>query len=249
MIDTVLIDGDIIAYRCAATAENQPEEIALYRVEDLMNRIIHETSARNQKTFLSGANNFRYEIYPEYKAHRKDKPKPMHLSRCLQYLVEHWNATITDGIEADDALGIAQTDLDTCISSIDKDLLQIPGHHYNFVRQERIFISPFDGLRKFYGQVIAGDGADNIPSYDGKIRQQVPKFIQRLIDPLMDMTEEEEMYNHCLDVYGNFSELEFDDAKYVKEVMHRNAKCLYVMRKENDFWLAPHERESSISPA
>ena len=234
MIETVLVDGDIVCYRCAATAEGQPEDVALYRVEDLMNRIVMETNARTSETYLTGSGNFRYEIYPEYKAHRKNKPRPQHLERCKQYLVEHWNAKITDGCEADDALGIAQKDLESTIASIDKDLLQVPGYHYNFVQQRSIFISPFDGLRNFYSQLITGDGADNIPGFDGKIRSSVPKFIQEILGPLQQMTEELDMYN-----YVNESYLEDTD------ILHRNAQCLYIWRKEGDRWQPPGQREEN----
>lgn len=238
MIETALIDGDIVAYRCAATAEGQPEDIALYRVEDLMNRIMQETNARTHEVYLTGSNNFRYQIYPEYKAHRKDKPRPQHLERAKQYLVEHWGARITDGMEADDALGIASKDLESIIASIDKDLLQIPGHHYNFVRQEFIFISPFDGLRNFYSQIITGDGSDNIPGYDGKIRSQVPKFIQKILEPLQEMTSEYDMYKYVCKVYEDHMSNPFA-WNHLEKIIHRNAKCLYIWRKENDCWIEP----------
>jgi hypothetical protein len=237
MIETVGVDGDIVAYRCAATAEGQPEDIALYRIEELMNRIVHETNARQHKVFLSGANNFRYDIFPAYKLHRVGKPKPQHLERSRQYLVEHWGASISDGYEADDSLGIFQTDLESCIASIDKDLLQIPGHHYNFVRQEFIFVSPFDALRNFYSQVITGDGADGVPAFDGKIRNGIPKFVQRLLDPLQEITEEYEMYKYALSIYEDHYGFHFDDP--AGKTMHRNAKVLYIMRKEGDYWEPP----------
>jgi len=245
LIETALIDGDIVAYRCAATAEGQPEDIALYRVEDLMNRIMLETNARQHEVYLTGSNNFRYAIYPDYKLHRRNKPRPEHLERCKQYLVEHWSASVSDGMEADDSLGIAQKDLESVIASIDKDLLQIPGHHYNFVRQEFIFVSPFDALRNFYSQIICGDGADYVPGFDGKIRNSVPKFIQKLLEPLQTMTEAYEMYKHCLDCYEDGYGVHLDD--HARKVMHRNAQCLYIWRKENDHWQEPTPNSENLN--
>lgn len=230
MKQIVLVDADIVAYRVAATCENEDESINYVRINDLMHRILHETNALTYKAYLTGDNNFRYTIYPDYKANRKDKPKPKWLQHCREFLVIEWKAKVTDGNEADDELGIDQTGhgLDSCIASIDKDLLQIPGYHYDFVKGLERFVSTIDANRNFYGQVIAGDGSDNIPSYDGKIRSAVPKFIQKLLDPLQDMTEAKDMYNHALSVYNNETEL-----------MHRNAKCLWIQRKENDQWHSP----------
>jgi 5'-3' exonuclease len=106
----VLIDADIVAYRCACTCEEETTgEVVLFRVNDLMGRIIQSVDADSFVGYLSGGSNFRKEIDPEYKANRKDKPKPKWLERCREHLVTNWDCIITDGIEADDALGMQQT--------------------------------------------------------------------------------------------------------------------------------------------
>ena len=245
MKEYCLIDGDIVAYRCAATCEGLPAEIAEVRTGDLIRRILHETNAQQYKVFLTGSNNFRYDIYPDYKAHRKDKPRPEHWNTCKEYLVKEWQAQITDGYEADDALGIEQvaSGTDSVIASIDKDLLQIPGYHYNFVTGVERFVSPFDATRFFYKQIISGDGADNVPSYDGKVRNGVPKFIQRLLDPIDSMMEEEEMYNYVYEIYQNHYGVHFDDPAGF--AMKRNAQVLYIWKKENDKYVPVGEREST----
>lgn len=120
-----------------------------------------------------------------------------------------------------------------CVS-LDKDLLQIPGWHYNFVKEEQRFVSPFDGLRSFYGQIIAGDGADNIPSFDGKMRNSVPQFVQKLIDPLKTMTEEVEMYKHCAEIYKSVYQPDYEGS-----ALHRNAQCLYILKEEGKYWYPP----------
>ena len=45
-----------------------------------------------------------------------------------------YGAQVIDGMEADDALALAQTDK-TAIATIDKDLLMVVGRHYNYVKQ------------------------------------------------------------------------------------------------------------------
>jgi 5'-3' exonuclease len=232
MKELALVDGDIVAFRCAATCEGEPQEIAEVRTEEMMRRIMHETNALNYKCFLTGKDNFRKKIYPEYKANRKDKPKPKWLGACREYLSKQWNAQTIHGREADDELGIEQTvhELNSVICTIDKDLLQIPGYHYNFVTGESRFVSPYDGLRFFYCQIIEGDQSDNIPAFDGKFRNKRPQFIQKIVDPVYEMTDAHEMYKYVCQVWG-------DD----KESVHRYAQCLWILRKENAYWEPPVE--------
>ena len=132
----VLIDADIVAHRCAASAEGDPVEIAIIRTDTAMLEIVDRCGQVDSKTFLSGESNFRYDIYPEYKANRKQE-KPRWLQECREYLVTEWGTKITEGYEADDALGIAATP-NSIIASDDKDLLQIAGKHYNIRTQKML---------------------------------------------------------------------------------------------------------------
>ena len=146
-----LIDADIVAYRVACTCEeDDAQDFVFARTEDLVDQILVNTEATEYRLFLTGKDNFRYTIYPEYKAHRP-KEKPFWLEPIRQYLIATFNAEIIDGQEADDALGIAQTD-DTVICSIDKDLLMIPCRHYNFVKDEWYVQTEYDAVKHFYKQ-------------------------------------------------------------------------------------------------
>ena len=213
---TVLIDADIVAYRCAAASENDPEDIALLRTDKLMRDIIEDTCGVAYMSFLSGSNNFRKEIYPEYKANRKDIIKPVHLSLCKEFLQHEWNSVVTDGYEADDALGIFQTD-STIIASIDKDLLMIPGRHYNFVKKEFYEVDELEGLRSLYRSVLVGDVADNIKGVKGI----GPVKAAAIINPL---TEEKDMYNAVCKLYND------------PERLDMNLDCLWIWRNENERW-------------
>ena len=104
----VLIDGDIVTYRAGFACENEDLAIALWQTDQLVHRIIAETNATEWQLFLTGSDNFRYKINPEYKANRKDAKRPKWLQQIREHLVMNWGASVTDGIEADDAMGIAQ---------------------------------------------------------------------------------------------------------------------------------------------
>ncbi len=231
-----LVDGDIVAYRSAASVEpskTRPDrgtlDIAIARCEDLMQRIMSDTKANSHRAFISGEDNFRYQIDPNYKANRKDVPRPLYLQNLREYLVVQWGAEISDGIEADDNLGIYQTD-DTIICSIDKDLLQIPGAHYNFVRNEFYTIDEHQGWVNFYTQLIMGDKSDNIKGYDGLMRQVVPKFLMPIIQDISDATSPQRMYQIVEGIY-----------ELGAEALSRNAQLLYIQRCEGDQWHVPND--------
>ena len=229
-----LIDGDIVCYRCAASAEQEPLEIALERADSLVERILYETKANAWKAFLTGSTNFRNDINPQYHANRKDKPKPKWLQELREHLVLGWQATISDGNEADDEMAIAQTN-DTVICSIDKDLLQVPGKHYNFVKNEHYEISEHKGWQNFYFQMLMGDSSDNIFGFDGKARPKVPKFLEPKVEYLFSLKTPYEMYEY---LYGLYEE---HGSNHWKEDFEMNAHCLYLQRSIGDKWQPPEK--------
>lgn len=233
-----LIDADLVAYRCAAVTETADRRIALWQADELISRILEETDATDWKLFLSGENNFRYKLYPDYKANRRDMVKPRHLETIREHLILEWNATVTDGIEADDALGIASQDPRShprVVCSIDKDLKQLTGNHYHFVNRQWLEISSIDAWRNFYGQLLQGDSSDNI----GGARGFGPVKSQRAVEYLQTP---EEMYQKCLGLYKKSGQ--------TPEEMHLNAKLLYIWRKHDDEWTPPTKKlEAAQKPS
>lgn len=219
-----LIDMDLVCYRCAASAENDEFEIVVYRMNELLDNILTKVNATEYKAFLTGEDNFRKTIYPEYKANRK-QPKPKHLEAAQFYAVKELNAEAEYGLEADDLLGINQTD-ETIICSLDKDLLQVPGHHFQWgigtAKYEKpdtfLWQSEKAGMRLFYEQCIKGDPTDNIKG--------IPKMGKvRAAKELEDCHTEQEMFNKVRYLYGN------DDEFLL------NAQCLWILRNQQETYL------------
>jgi DNA polymerase-1 len=191
-----------------------------------MREILEETQASSYKVYLTGINNFRKEIYPEYKANRIGAPKPKHLAATVEFLINEWKAETTDGYEADDALGMEQTE-DTVICSIDKDLLMIPGHHWNFVKKETTIINELEGIRQLYRQSLIGDTSDNIFGVKGVGKVGASKLIDHLED-------EKEMYEMVKEKYQN------DQRLLV------NLNCLWIWRNMNEKWSDRFESSHSL---
>jgi DNA polymerase-1 len=228
-----LIDADIVGFSCAAYNAEFSWAACQEDIDQLMKRIIETTDSDSYLAVLTGSNNFRYEIYPEYKANRKDKVKPQYLEDSRAYLITAWGATLTDGYEADDRLGIEQCSEEfgtTVICSIDKDLKQIPGYHYNWRKNERSLVSPLEGLRSLYRSLLTGDTTDNISGIGGI----GPVKSARAIN---DLQTELDMYEVCKAMYGPER----------LEEMHLNAQLLFILRQEGRMWQPPDETTTNCT--
>ena len=236
-----LIDGDIVCYRCAAVCEASDVNIAKWQTDELLDRIVKEVEADDFKVYINGEDNFRYKLYPDYKANRRDMVKPRHLEALRGHLIKEWDASVVNGMETDDQLGIDQDKgepdippevFQTVICSIDKDLLQVPGNHFNFVKREWTVVSPFDGWRNFYSQLLIGDATDNISGCPGIGKAKAPKVLEYAETPL-------EMWNACYKMYLAAYEKNKLDLNKVDEDINLNAALLYILREEGDKWNPP----------
>jgi DNA polymerase-1 len=85
---------------------------------------------------------------------------------------ESFETKTVHGLEADDVLGILATHPtlvkgEKIVVGIDKDLLQIPGFHYNFNKDSLRAVQPEAATRFFFTQVLTGDTTDGFPGCPG----------------------------------------------------------------------------------
>ena len=185
------IDADIVLYACAHSIqykyiddiENVPEQIIHSFVDGRLSEIIDNCPAMRTEIHVTGKSNFRYSaatIKP-YKGNRANIVKPYWLDFIYKYLCSKWEATVSEGVEADDAIGIsATTGNRICtIATTDKDLLAIDCEYYNIMKKTKIEKGQWlklsanrkkiegKGLPFFYAQMLTGDTADNIPGVGG----------------------------------------------------------------------------------
>lgn len=200
MVMHALIDGDICIHRVGFTTENDEFWVAKARLDDMLDKILLDTQVESFDIYLSDSavNNFRYSVYPLYKANRIGKPRPKHLEGLKEYLLTKWGAKFSEGMEADDALGIGQDEENptTVICSIDKDLKQIPGLHYNFVKEEWDDVSREKAVKEFYKSIIVGDVSDNIPGAYGMGPVKASKAID---SPVLNDLTSDELERKCME--------------------------------------------------
>src|SRR5690349_6587193 len=142
-----VIDGDMVAFRCAASCEGEEADwVVTARIQSFIDEILYATQADEYEVSLSGENNFRYAVYPEYKGNRKDGYRPKWEKHAKEFLKDAWSAQTIDGAEADDALGfrcnelLASNMVPICVTN-DKDNKQTIGEHYDLVKKEAYYVT------------------------------------------------------------------------------------------------------------
>lgn len=228
-----LLDSDIYAYRAAAACENEDELQAVRSVDSLIiNTLMCGVDkcgyVDEWKLFLTGKGNFRNDIAvtAPYKGNRADKVKPKHLAALRKHLMQEWKADMSEGQEADDSIAIEATKLgdDGVIVSLDKDLDQVAGWHYNFVKREAYYITENVGLLKLYMQILTGDSTDNIIGLRGIGNVKAKKMLEEAVD-------ETELFQRCVEAYdGN------------EDRVVENAHLLFLRRHEGQTWIPPSKR-------
>jgi DNA polymerase I len=191
-----LMDADLFIYRIGFASEDSDLGIAKWRMDNLISNIVSDTGVSSTELYLTSQDhsNFRYQVDPNYKSNRV-VPKPKHYLDLREHLISNYSANVVTGIEADDAIGIAQsTDRTTVIVSIDKDLNQIDGLHYNFVKREQYEVTPEEGLRFFYSQVLTGDVADGVKGIKGIGKVKCERILSTCSTP-------DEMFRAVYDKY------------------------------------------------
>lgn len=124
------------------------------------------------KLIVGGTNNFRYDIYTEYKANREKKP--IRFKEIKEWFCKEFKdiVTVADGCEADDYLNMLSWDdwnkygEDSlfCSGYIDKDCDQSPGNKWNYDKNKLYFINEFEAHYNLCIQTLIGDKyVDNIP--------------------------------------------------------------------------------------
>lgn len=228
-----LLDSDLYTYRAAAACENEEELQAKRSVDSLIiNTLmcgVDKCGYVDQwKLFLTGKGNFRNDIAitAPYKGNRADKVKPKHLAALRTHLMQEWKADMSAGQEADDSIAIEATTLgdNGVVVSLDKDLDQVAGWHYNFVKKEAYYISEAEGLLRLYIQILTGDTADNIIGLRNIGNVRARKMLE-------DAEDETEMFQRCVEAYD-------DNEDRVVE----NAHLLFLRRHEGQTWTPPSKR-------
>jgi len=186
MKNTLLIDGDIVAYKACIyaqyEAEFEPKILLMMSDKEVIESYINAQFSEMIDVLNGGMlwvalscpsiAYWRKKIMPSYKSNRSGS-RPMGFWHARAYMKERYGATEVQPLEADDLLGIWATEpcsehLDKVIVSEDKDLATVPGRFCRWPVDKQIIDISVDQARyNHLIQTLTGDTTDGYPGCPG----------------------------------------------------------------------------------
>jgi DNA polymerase I len=192
MTRTLLIDGDILAYKASAATEQKFDwgegveshsadlNEAMGAVYQNLSQLMDELFADEYIIALSDPEkNFRKVVLPTYKSQRTGE-KPIHYNTIRRHLLDEHDAKMVPWLEGDDVLGIMSTDPrwkgEKIVVSIDKDMKTIPGLLFSPNEPEVIEVTEAEADRYHLLQSFMGDATDGYKGCPG-VGMEKAKFV------------------------------------------------------------------------
>jgi hypothetical protein len=211
-------------------------------------------------TVLSGPGNYRERIATvvPYKGNRDPSHKPYWYQSIRNFLTRDYGAKVIHGREADDECSIIghralAAGTPFVVATIDKDLDQIPGNHYNYLKQVFYAQSSGDARAFFLQQCLSGDATDGIPGCFRVGEQRAAASIQRWLAMAQGGTTTSRPRLCPADVWENIvAEYRASQARpgcpYVESspeaVALETARLVYLQQEEGELWIPtgpPHD--------
>lgn len=226
----------------------EPVSHALMIVKQTIESILKENNFKDKDQYhllLSGPGNYREKIatYRPYKGNRDPEHKPVHYQAIRDYLTQQWDAAVVTGHEADDEASLLahrfkKRRLKYIIASIDKDLHQIPGVHYDYRIKQHITIPEDEARIVLWRQALSGDATDNIPGACGIGAVKAQKLVETWIDMGVDDLD---LWMNVLSTYQTAAGKAncYYGVDEVEKVALENMRLVYLQREPNELWVPP----------
>lgn len=197
MAKHLLVDGDILLYKYGFGAQEtykfETESVTVVPemsevtplIREFLTNMLTVTRSSDMLVCFTAPNCFRYDLLSTYKHNRKDNAKPILYYQIKEHLLETYPSKVKERLEADDVMGIMATRSPGkyIVCSIDKDLQQIPGWHFNW-KKDAVprLVSKEDADLWFWKQCLTGDSTDGFSGVPGIGPKTADKVLETVTD-------------------------------------------------------------------
>ena len=173
---TLVVDGSLFVYRIASALEEATrweDDIWTLHADAKLGKEVITKTLNNYKEKLNcdkiiiaedHKDNFRHDIYPKYKSHRKKVRKPIIVKPLKEYLKQTYESVCLPFLEGDDVCGILATKPENkdriVVLSGDKDMRTIPGIHHFIHDDSTEVVDEKTANYNFMYQTLVGDLTD-----------------------------------------------------------------------------------------
>lgn len=232
---------------------DKPEIVGYHALKLQIEKIINDNKKwiDDLKIVLHGEGNYRNDIatIAPYKGNRKEKP--LFFPQVKQWAFKTYKdiLIVAEGEESDDVVskmafaeymrvGENPKQFNVCIAGVDKDLLQIVSHHYNYDKNEYCWVGRTEAAYNFYTQLLTGDSTDGIlglvdlppeirKHFGLKCKGIGPKAAEAILD---GCETPKQMMSRVVECY----ELQYKENWY--RVMEENCKLLYLRKLHGEVY-------------
>lgn len=171
------IDGDMLVYRVGYASEHTgnfidgtsfkdpdfalAKRLAVSLLSKWCSQFGVDYSPENYTVVTSCSENWRFDIFPAYKANRKVLTKPLCYDKMRKWLASLPNAEVTVNEEADDWLARrAVLDPNAVVITADKDFYNVPGKVFNISSERLYHPTESQAFCFLFFQALVGDRVD-----------------------------------------------------------------------------------------
>jgi DNA polymerase-1 len=198
----ILVDGSSYLYRAfhampSLTNSKKFPTGAIYGVVNMLKKLLNDYQPEQMAVvFDAKGKTFRDDLYPEYKATRKEMPAELAMQiEPLHQIIHALGIPLimVEGVEADDVIGTlahhaTQQKRETIISTGDKDLAQLVNEHVILINTMTNTQMDIAGVTEKFGVppntiidylTLVGDTSDNIPGVPQVGPKTAVKWLQQ----------------------------------------------------------------------
>ncbi len=193
-------EAEIVELKSNPGYDEEEHCIWQYSEEEVLNDCISRireiqslTNTKDVELHFTEGRNFRYDVYPLYKANRKETRYPMGMSSIKRLLLAQFEGGIHQEFEADDIVVMKKrmSPNKYVLAAVDKDVyMSVPGTHFNYYRSALYNIDmkwveteAKDAYQFAYLQTLMGDSTDNITGCPGIGKVKAAKALAGLVTP------------------------------------------------------------------